>query len=329
MTQDDAFEPVGRAKGGVARAAKLSPERRSDIARRAALARYGDKPIKATHKGNFKDEFGIDVECYVLDDVAKTPVISQIGMAKVLGLASRGNAFPRFMASKAMADFVGAGLREKLEKVLIFQWGSAGAGQQPMTLTYGYDAALLIDVCQAIMAANAAGKLKSHQAKVAAQAGIVAGAAAKSGIKGLVYALAGYSPTTEEVITAFKLYVKEEARKYEQEFPNDLYAQWHRLYQIPVPLRGKPWQFKHLTVGHVYHPLARSNGKILRLTKEAKTDSQKVNKKLHQFLSEIGVKALRTHLGQLLGIARISKTQQQYEDHVETLFGQQPDLFKT
>jgi hypothetical protein len=77
-----------------------------------------------------------------------------------------------------------------------------------------------------------------------------------------VYALAGYNPTIEEVIAAFKLYVQEEARKYEPEFPNELYMQWHRLYDIPVPVRGKPWHFKYLTVRHIYHPLAQSSGKL-------------------------------------------------------------------
>jgi len=33
-------------------------------------------------------------------------------------------------------------------------------------------------------------------------------------------------------------------------------------------------------------------------------------KRLHQFLSDIGVKALRQHLGQLLGIAQVSKVRQ-------------------
>jgi hypothetical protein len=51
------------------------------------------------------------------------------------------------------------------------------------------------------------------------------------------------------------------------------------------------------------------------------------HKKLHQFLSELGVKALRSHLGQLLGIARIAKTKEEYEEHFETLFGE-PDLFR-
>jgi hypothetical protein len=36
-------------------------------------------------------------------------------------------------------------------------------------------------------------------------------------------------------------------------------------------------------------------------------------KRLHQFLSEVGVKALRTQLGQTLGIAQVSDTAEQNE----------------
>jgi hypothetical protein len=141
-------------------------------------------------------------------------------------------------------------------------------------------------------------------------------------------ALAGYDATREEVIAAFKFFVREEARDYEREFPEQLYEQWYRLYQIPRPERNRPWKFQHLTCDQVYRPLAKSNGRVLELTQAQRVQSGERYKKLHQFLSDIGVKALRNQLGQLLGIARISKDQTEYEKHFETLFGEQPDLFK-
>jgi hypothetical protein len=49
-------------------------------------------------------------------------------------------------------------------------------------------------------------------------------------------------------------------------------------------------------------------------------------KRLHQFLSDIGVKALRQHLGQLLGIAQVSRDRQVYEGHVKRIFGQQYEM---
>lgn len=310
--------------GGARRAELLPPDRRAEIAQRAAIARWGAKLPKAIHRGSFKEEFGIDVECYVLDDEHKTAVISQRGMAATLGItASSGAAFPRFLASKAMAPFVGAELREKIENPLKFLGGTGGAEQPPKPV-YGFDVTLLIDVCNAVTKAEAAGALKNE--KVARQAHIILSASAKNGIKGLVYALAGYNPTTEEVITAFKLYVQEEARKYEPEFPNELYMQWYRLYGIPVPDRGKPWHFKYLTVNHIYMPLAQSSGKIYALLKAHKARGGDRAKKLFQFLNEIGARALRMHLGRVLEMAESSEDRYTYERKIARRFGAQQEL---
>lgn len=322
--KEKAVVVTGRAKGGVARREKLSPERRREIAITAARARHGIL-VKATHKGNFKDEFGINVDCYVLDDAQKTAVISQSGMGQVLGLTVRGNAFPRFIGSKTMEPHVGAELREKLEKTLKFQWGSGGA-EQPPSDVYGYDVTTLIDVCDAIVDADNKGDLSARHQNVVKQARTIRKASAKQGIKNLVYALAGYDATRQEVIDSFKFYVRETARDYEKEFPDELYEQWYRLYDLPRPDKNRPWKFMHLTINHVYAPLARSNGKILELTRAMRDSSGQRHKKLHQFLEEIGVKALRRHLGRLLGIAETSDSKTSYEGHVEKIFGQQLTL---
>lgn len=310
-------EPKGRAKGGFVTAAQMTSEELESRARKGAAARWG---YKATHKGSFKEDFGADVECYVLNDDHKTPVISQTGMAQTIGLSARGNALPRFLATQAMQGTVGADLREKLENPIKFQWGTGGA-EQPPTTVYGFDATLLIDLCKAIIGAESSGKLRNP--KLARQASIIINATAKSGIQNLVYRLAGYDATRQEVIEAFKFYVREEAREYEKEFPSALYDQWYRLYQLPKPERGKAWKFRHLTVDQVYKPLAKSSGKVYELTKVMQKQNGVRYQKLHQFLSEVGVKALRTHLGQLLGIAQVSKSRSEYEKHVDDIFGDQ------
>jgi hypothetical protein len=321
---------LGASKGGAARAHNLTPERRSEIARAAIEARWEKagkvRLPRATHKGNFKADFGIDVDCYVLNDDAKTAVISQRGMGEALGLGKGGSRLPRFVGGKVISSFVGPELRGKLEQPVIFQ--AQVGGPETLSQVHGYDVTILIDLCKAVTLAESEKKLLPHQGNVAKQARIILNASAKAGIKGLVYALAGYDATKEEVIAAFKFYVQEEARDYEREFPEQLYEEWYRLYQIPHPEKNRPWKFMHLTVDQVYRPLAKSSGKILQMTQEQRENSHARYKKLHQFLSEIGVKALRTQLGQLLGIARISKSQEEYEGHFHTLFGEQLDLFR-
>src|SRR5262249_22462005 len=155
------------------------------------------------------------------------------------------------ITSKSIAPFVGAQLREKLQKPLVFQWGTGGA-QQPPSLINGYDVTILADVCRAILDADSSGDLSPNQAHLARQARVIQGASAKAGLKGLVYALAGYDATREEIITAFKDFVRREAREYEKEFPDQLYEEWYRLYELPKPARNKPWKFKDLTIKQVY-----------------------------------------------------------------------------
>lgn len=323
---DGANKKPKRAKGGHVVAAMMTPEQKADRARKGALARWGEKPIRALpNKGNFIQHFGVDVECYIADNQRKTALISQTGMARILGLTARGNAFPRFVSSKALADSVSAELREKLEKPVLIQWGSGGA-EDPPSVIRGYDATVLTEVCAAIAHANAQGKLPaSRYDAIIKQAAIISGASSSAGITGLVYALAGYRPEVEEVIRAFKAFVQDEAKKYEQEFPPELYAAWQRLYSIPLPARGKPWQFMHLTRRHVYYPLAKSSGKILELLRALRERDQD-KKKLFQFLNEVGTRALRMHMGRVLEMAESSGSPQEYEQRIVDRFGGQREI---
>jgi hypothetical protein len=316
-------EVTGRAKGGAARSLALSPERKKQIAKKAALTRWGKSNLKATHKGNFDVHFGIDAECYVLDDDAKTAVMTQRGIAAALGLSKPGGKdFERLVDGKAISKHLGADALAKIHQPIEFKWFYPGAKQSAVSIK-GYSADLLIDVCNAILAANAAGDLRKNQENLVKQASVVVGASAKAGIQGLVYALAGYDRTKEEVIAAYKMYVAEEAREYEREFSPELYEQWYRLYGLAKPERGRPWEFRYLTIDHIYKPLAKSNGKVFSLAKSSKLANGEKHDKIHQFLSEIGVKALRTQVGKIMGIATVSENRKQYERYIsEKIYGQ-------
>lgn len=315
-----------KAAGGIARASKLTAEAKSAIAKKAAVARWGAKPLQATHKGNFQEDFGIDVECYVLNDETKTAVISQRGMGLAIGLKDdSGRAFPRFLAGRAISAALGAELLEKISKPLIFNGVPPGAGLPPFNV-HGHDVTILIDLCKAIVRAESEGKLLASQANIAKQAHVILSASAKAGIKGLVYALSGYDATREEIITAFKHYVQQEAKEYEKEFPPQLYEEWYKIYDLPKFERGRPWEFKTLTLNHIYYPLAKSNGKLLELMQVNKAASGDRTKKLHQFLSEIGTRALRIHMGRVLEMVESSKTKEEYEKKIKDRFGDQREL---
>ncbi|EDU9526707.1 hypothetical protein QD98_004801 [Salmonella enterica subsp. enterica] len=322
----DKKEPKGKAKGGVARAKSLTKEQRANIAKKAAAARWGDKPLKAPHKGNFMDEFGIDVECYVLNDENKTAVVSGAGLARLLGLGDHMIAVTRLLNAQYMSDFIGTVLREKMEKPFKFQWhhgGSVfGSGE-----ANGYDLTAVGDMAIAILNAHQANALPQTRAKAAMMAQKLAGASMKAGLKGLAYAVAGYRPEVQEVIDAFKAFVREEARQYEREFPDELYEEWYRLYGLNRPEKGRPIRFGQLTNMQIYVPLAKSKGKILEQIRASRDENGKQSDKLHLFLSEIGVKALRQHIGKLLGVAAMSDNKEEYEAGIEKVFGRMKPEF--
>jgi hypothetical protein len=91
-------------------------------------------------------------------------------------------------------------------------------------------------------------------------------------------------------------------------------------------VRGKPWQFKHLTVKHIWFPLAKSNGKILELVRALKAKDGDRQKKLFQFLNEVGARALGRHIGRVQEIAETSAAAAEYEARINDRFGDQREL---
>lgn len=309
-------EPKGKAKGGMARAKSLTKEQRSEIAKKAAAKRWEGKPLKAIRKGNFIEDFGIDAECYVLDDNEKTVVVSKTGLAKLLGIGEHGRDVDRFLNTNYMADYVDPLLLAKFQKPLIFQWRSPVPTSAPNPLSdeaHGYDIALIGDIATAMINADRAGALPASRSKSANLAQRLVTASMKAGLKGLGYAIAGYRPEVQEVIDSFKAFVREGARQYEREFPDELYEAWYRIYQLNKPDRGRPFLFSKLTNEQIYMPLARSHGVILDLAKKNKDESGKSGLKIHQFLSEVGVKALKQQIGKVLAVSELFEERDTYE----------------
>src|SRR6266446_5397571 len=128
------------AKGGLARTKSQTRERLTEIGKQGAAARWTLKFIK-DKKGTIKEILGVDVPCYVLDNDDKTAVISQDGMAEALGYSTGGNLI-RFFDSARMAPYMGADLRGKLEKPLIFQ--DPDAAQASPIIIHGHNVEDLI-----------------------------------------------------------------------------------------------------------------------------------------------------------------------------------------
>ena len=106
----------------------------------------------------------------------------------------------------------------------------------------------------------------------------------------------------------------------------ELYEEWGRLYELEIPDRGWPWEFMHLTVKHIYTPLAKSDGQLLALLRGAKEKGGDKKAKLFQFLNTVGTRALRMQLGRVLEMAESSPDKTVYLNKIAERFGGQIEL---
>lgn len=307
-----------QSEGGYARAQKLSPEERKQIARAAALARWakpevsGQMPEAASqgelHIGDVK------IDCYVLKD--RRRLIHKRAMARALGLKSEGgNAFQKTMSRKTLGSKIPENLREKLENHIVFKPLSGDPA-------HGYEATVLIELCDALVEAR--DDLPASQKFLSRQAEIIIRSAAKVGIIALVDEATGFieDKRKHEYQEIWKQCIRDEARKWEgPEFPDDLFNVFYKVYGLRRfnPDTSKhPRFFSKLLRKYIYQPLLNSNGAILEQLEE-KNPVVYANGgrryKLFQFLSdEVGLPAVRAQIWQVVGIGRTANTKTQLEN---------------
>lgn len=328
-------ELTGRAKGGAARAAKLSAEERSAIARKGALARKAkrDDPQvsppsdpalpNATHQGQMAiGELLLD--CYVLADGRR--VFHKRGMAKALGLKSEGgNAFMKTMQGKGLGSVLPASVREKIDNPVNFK---------PLTqdLAHGYEADILADVAKAIIAAGEAGLTKQQQ-PLLAQAKILLNAFAKIGVVALIDEATGYQQIRDP--SALRLlvqqYIAEEKREWDKQFPDSFYDGLNRIYNSKkftttskgAVIQNRPQHFANFTRNYVYEPL--ENGAVLE---ELDRINPKINAKgtrrdrFHQHLSlGYGIEKLKRQVLAVETIIDVSDNVSQFKRLYYKKFG--------
>ena len=268
-------ELKGRAKGGIARRDKLSPERRSEIARLGAQKRHqkqaapSSDPAEpnlpyATHQGQMAIG-DLMLDCYVLADGRR--VFHKRGMAKALGLKSEGgNAFMKTMQGKGLGSALPVSIREKIDNPVNFKPLVGDIG-------HGYEADILADVAKAVIKAADDGQIKMTKAQqpLVTQAKILMHAFAKIGVVALIDEATGYQQIRDP--SALRLlvqqYIAAEKREWDKQFPDSFYDGLNRIYKSKrltlttagAVIQNRPQHFAKFTRTYVYEPL--ENGAVL------------------------------------------------------------------
>lgn len=307
MSKDE-IEVTGRARGGMARKDKLSPERRSEIARKAALTRHkGDPDAKlpmATHKGILKIS-DIEILCFVLDDGRR--VISGRGMTAAIGMKGRGQGVSRIPGLNPVKAMENNNLLRAIQSPIQFLGESPKVGVP----SDGFEATVLQDLCETLLQARDAGiKMTDHERRYVQFADLLIRAFARVGIIALVDEATGYQgERPKDALQRYlEMIVRKELAVWAKKFPDEFYENIYKL-------RGWPWTgmsknrysaVAGYTRDLVYERMAPG------LLKELESNSPKDDKgnrenKLHQWLTaDVGDPMLASHLQSILTLQRLA-----------------------
>ncbi len=269
-----------------------------------------ERILRATH-GSSKTPLiigDIELPCYVLED--GTRVFSGRGMQNALGYSpkSSGKSFQLLLKNRNLEKFLNPELIEKLNQRIAFIRPGSG-GSQPDT--YGYEATLLVDLCNAILEAKKNGALKSAlEYRIAEYAETIVRAVAKVGIIALIDEVTGYQEVRDKKALQEILarYISPELLPWTKKFPDEFYREMFRLrgwQYTPISVR-RPILLGKLTNDIVYERLAP--GVLSELKRLTPKDSKGRRKyRYHQWLTlDVGNPKLAEHLVAVIVLMRAS-----------------------
>lgn len=325
-------EITGKAKGGIARAESLTPDQRTEIAKRAAKSRWDGSIPTATHIGELKIG-NVILPCAVLPD--GTRVISQGGMATAFGpvtggwqmrkRASNGHIgeLPPFLVAASLKDFISSDLRTLVSSPQKYRDPRGGP------IRIGLEASLLTKVCEVWLQARDAKSLTKIQLPVAERADILMRGLAYTGIIALVDEATGYQSdrAKDALAKILEAFIAKELQPWVQTFPKEYYQELFRLRGLEYPNDSvRPRYFGVLTNDIVYKRLAPGVLEELKDVTPKDDSGRRKHKYFQKLTNNIGYPKLREHLGAVVAFMQISSD---YLDFVQKLDKHKPRYNET
>ena len=318
MIDDDDY----RARGGKARAESLSPEERSEIARKAALAKWDPTLPQATHEGELK--IGeTSIPCAVLKDGRR--VLTQSGFMRALGRARQAKGrdyydgdvnMPAFLTAKNLKPFIPKDLAVTSSQIEFRTVRGIKA--------FGYPAESLQQVCEVFLKAREAGELAHNQQHIAIKAEMLVRALANIGIVALVDEATGYQVVRpRDALQAYlDMILRRGLAAWSKKFPDEFYENIYKLkgWQWPGMGKNRFSVVANYTMNLIYDRLAPGVREELE-HRSPKDDKGRRKNKLHQWLSDdYGHPMLAQHLHAILMFQRLAiKTGQSWAQFLKNV----------
>ncbi len=320
---------VGKAKGGFARAESLGADKRKEIAKKAADARW--KPVESvyprvTHRGIMKVA-DIQIPCFVLDDGRR--VISGRGMTAAIGMKGRGQGAARISDHPAIRSNISSDLALAIESPILFTGGSPRGNAVPSS---GFEAVVLQEICEALLRARDNNEIRTDQERRYVQfADMLIRGFARVGIVALVDEATGFQEIRDRHALQAILdeYLRKELAAWAKRFPDEFYEQIFRLRGWTWKGRGvnPPQAVAGYTKDIVYARLAPHI--IAELEKRNPIENGRRQNKHHQWLTDdVGHPALAQHIHAVVTLMRIAPNWDQFKLWLDTAHPKKGDTLQ-
>ncbi|MBU1150450.1 MAG: P63C domain-containing protein [Proteobacteria bacterium] len=302
-------EQTGKAKGGLARAAKLTPEERTVIAKKAAGQRWEHERSglpKVTHRGVLKiPALDMEIPCFVLDDERR--VISGRGMTTAIGMKGRGQGIARIAGHRMLEISDNNNLPVAIQTPIKFRGGSPKIN----TPSDGFEATVLQELCEAILRARDKGLLKTEQEiRYGQYADILMRSFARVGIIALVDEATGYQVIRpRDALNAYlELIVRKELAAWAKTFPDEFYENIYKLkgWRWPGMQKNRFSIVAHYTRDLVYERIAPGLLQQLEARSPKNRNGHRKNKFFQWLTEDIGHPILAQHLHSLIMFQRLA-----------------------
>lgn len=311
---------TGKARGGHARAEILGPEKCKEIAQKAAHARWNKLP-KAEYKGTLTIG-DAELPCFVLNDGRR--VISGRGMTAAIGMKGRGQGTSRISSLLKKKTNASTELVLAIESPLVFDSGA------PLP-TQGYEAPVLVQLCEAILDAHDKGELTTEEGQRYYRACyVLTRAFAKVGIIALVDEATGYQRdrANDALAKILEAFIAKELQPWVRTFPGDYYEELFRLRGLAFPRDTvqRPQYFGVLTNDIVYRRLAPGVLEELKNVVARNEEGRPTVKYFQKLTTNIGYPKLREHLGAVVAVMKLSDNYQDFIhklDRIKPRYGEQ------
>jgi hypothetical protein len=311
-------------KGGVARSRALSAQERSRIAREAAKVRWGNEPVKAIHGSPDKPIRIADIEvpCYILADerrvVATTGVLDAFGLARGGSMVRGMNRLELFAAQERLKGYVSDDLLQRIATPIRFKVGKKEV--------HGFDADTLIEIAEAVVAADDNGELQAQQVHIAHQCRVITRSLTRIGLIALIDEATGYqsqrdADELQQILTA---YILPEHRPWVQTIPTEFTDELYRVYgwERKAQNRGPRYAGK-LIRELIYEKMPKPVLPALDAANPQGGDYRR-KKKHHQHLTDKqGLDHFRGQVITMMTVLRISSNKDDFKRHLEKLYGDQ------